>query len=113
MSQRLKIPGPPCPGKRFLKCDKRRQRREKSFMNKCVSDLKKRIEKTQKSVQLRTAGTTLALLTTLAGTAKADTRIVLRPDMVLNETAFGDASKLVDEQNAMGDPAMGKGIPPK
>jgi hypothetical protein len=54
----------------------------------------------------------LALLTALTGTGKADTRIVLRPDMVLNETAIGDASKLVDEQNAIGDPATGKGVRP-
>ena len=45
--------------------------------------------------------------------ARADTRILLRPDMILNETALGDAVKLVDEQNALGDPAGGKGARPE
>ena len=42
----------------------------------------------------------------------ADTRIVLQPEMIVNETALGDATKLVDEQNAIGDPATGKGLRP-
>jgi hypothetical protein len=44
---------------------------------------------------------TLALLT-------LSERIRLTPDMVLNESAVGDATLLVDEQDAVGDPASGK-----
>ncbi len=47
------------------------------------------------------------------GAARADTRIVLRPDMVVNESAIGDAGRLVDEQGAVGDPAAGKGVRPE
>src|SRR5262245_47732580 len=45
--------------------------------------------------------------------AQAEARLILRPEMVLNETAIGDASRLVDEQNAVGDPAAGKGMRPE
>lgn len=45
--------------------------------------------------------------------AQCDTRIVLRPDMVINETAIGDARKLVDEQDSIGDPGGGSGKPPQ
>ena len=44
---------------------------------------------------------------------RADERIPLRPDMVINESAFGDATALVDEQGAIGDPGAGTGIAPK
>ncbi len=46
------------------------------------------------------------------GMAKADVRIPLRPDMLINESAIGDASKMVDEQTSIGDPASGKGLKP-
>jgi len=42
-----------------------------------------------------------------------DTRITLRPEMIVNETAIGDASKLVDEQDAVGEPGEGKGKRPE
>jgi hypothetical protein len=45
--------------------------------------------------------------------AKADVRMPLTPDMVFSEMALGDATKLVDEQNAIGDPAAGKGLRPE
>ena len=47
------------------------------------------------------------------GSVRAEERLVLRPEMLLNETALGDAAKLVDEQNAIGDPAAGKGVRPQ
>lgn len=40
--------------------------------------------------------------------ARAEERIILHPEMILNETAIGDATQLVNEQNAVGDPASGK-----
>jgi hypothetical protein len=49
-----------------------------------------------------------------AGLAAGETRIPLTPSMVLNEDAIGGAAgAIVDEQNAIGDPAGGKGIAPK
>ncbi len=62
--------------------------------------------------RLRTVGMGLLMLG-VARAGQADVRIPLRADMVLNETAIGDASKLVDEQNAIGDPAAGKGLRPE
>ena len=53
------------------------------------------------------------LLGLIAAAGRADTRIMLRPEMLINETALGDASKLVDEQNAIGDPAAGSGVRPQ
>jgi hypothetical protein len=71
------------------------------------------VSQCNKRVPMWVAG--LALLMQLSSTAsvRADERIVLRPEMVLNETAIGDATKLVDEQNAVGDPGAGKGVRPE
>ena len=55
----------------------------------------------------------LLLVLCLQRNASADELIPLRPEMLLNETAMGDAAKLVDEQNAIGDPASGKGLRPQ
>ena len=57
-------------------------------------------------------GLGLCLLLGGAMPGQADTRIALRPEMVINESALGDASLLVDEQSAVGDPAAGKGVRP-
>ncbi len=54
----------------------------------------------------------IVLTCAIHGIASADTRITLKPEMVINESAFGDASALVDEQDKIGDPAAGKGAPP-
>lgn len=40
-------------------------------------------------------------------------KIVLNESMILNETVYGDASKLVDEQSVVGSPALGNGEKPK
>ncbi len=58
-------------------------------------------------------GLALALLCGAAQAGRAEERIPLSPEMVLSETAIGDATKLVDEQNAVGDPAAGKGMRPE
>ena len=47
-----------------------------------------------------------------AGALEAETRIVLRPEMVINESGVGDASLLADEQGEVGDPGSGKGLRP-
>ncbi len=44
--------------------------------------------------------------------AGAEERIRLTPSMVINESALGDASTLVDEQGTIGDPAAGTGQRP-
>lgn len=47
----------------------------------------------------------------LSATA-AEQKLTLTPKMLLNESAIGDSAGLVDEQEAVGDPANGKGKPP-
>ncbi|MGV3617281.1 MAG: hypothetical protein ACO1SV_18290 [Fimbriimonas sp.] len=54
----------------------------------------------------------LPALLLLPFVAAPDTRIVLTPAMLLNETAQGDAIHLVDEQTAVGDPLAKAGIAP-
>lgn len=44
--------------------------------------------------------------------SRAEVRIPLHANMLVNESALGDASKLVDEQSSIGDPASGKGLTP-
>ena len=39
-------------------------------------------------------------------------KVILRPDMLVNETAVGDAGPLIDEQELAGDPESGKGGKP-
>jgi len=46
------------------------------------------------------------------GIAHADPKIPIDPSMVINEVAQGNASALVDEQTAAGDPAAGTGGAP-
>ena len=59
------------------------------------------------------AAVLLGLLSPWAIRADADHRLPLRPDMLLNETAVGgDPAGLVDEQGAIGDPGVGKGLRP-
>jgi len=53
-----------------------------------------------------------AFLSLGAPTCRADDRIPLTPNMIINESGFGDASALVDEQDAIGDPGSGKGLRP-
>ncbi len=53
------------------------------------------------------------VLAGVTGTARADVRITLRPDMVVNESGLGDAKLLVDEQDAVGEPGSGKGLRPE
>ncbi len=53
------------------------------------------------------------LLLQSAGVSRADTRIPLRADMIVNETAIGDATLLVDEQATIGNPGSGKGLTPR
>ena len=72
-----------------------------------------RIGRGRRLVALAGAGAAMALLGGAAKPKAAETRILLRPDMVLNETAIGDATLLVDEQNAIGDPSAGKGVRPE
>ena len=50
-------------------------------------------------------------LPTLAAPAP-NTKIILTPDMVVNETGLGNAAALVDEQAVAGDPASGHGGQP-
>lgn len=50
---------------------------------------------------------------TIAAWGQEAARIRLTPEMVLNETGPGDAAKLVDEQEAAGDPAGGNGGKPE
>ncbi len=55
----------------------------------------------------------ICMLLALAGNARAaEQKIVLTPEMVINETGLGDAALLVDEQAQVGDPANGKGQAP-
>ncbi len=56
--------------------------------------------------------TICALLCSTTSICHADERIKLTPDMIINESAFGDATALIDEQDAIGDPAGGKGMRP-
>ncbi|WMJ74624.1 hypothetical protein RCC89_15840 [Cytophagaceae bacterium ABcell3] len=49
------------------------------------------------------------ILLFLCSGAVAQTKISLDKDMVINITGWGDAGLLVDEQDAAGDPAAGKG----
>lgn len=57
-----------------------------------------------------------AALAAIAISRSADAeerKLILRPSMVINETAIGDASGLVDEQDTVGDPAAKHANPPK
>ena len=50
----------------------------------------------------------------LCGSSRAaEHQILLTPAMITNESGFGDASLLVDEQSSVGDPAAGRGLAPK
>ena len=49
----------------------------------------------------------------VAARATSDVKLLLTPQMVVNESALGDASQLVDEQQLAGDPLNGKGGAPK
>lgn len=64
----------------------------------------------RRCLQVTAIGFLLLLRCTLG--CRADTRVALRPDMIVNESGLGDAADLIDEQNAAGDPATGKGTPP-
>lgn len=52
-------------------------------------------------------------LSALAQPASTSQKIVLTPDMVVNEAGVGNAGALVDEQDEAGDPRAGKGGKPK
>ena len=51
----------------------------------------------------------LALLANSPAFSDTPQKIVLSPAMVVNETSFGDAGALADEQTLAGDPKNGKG----
>lgn len=66
----------------------------------------------------RGAGCVLVALAVLVAAPRlgraSERKLILTPSMLINEVAVGDASLLVDEQGAAGDPAAGKGgIPEK
>jgi len=70
----------------------------------------------QASAKTTTNSTTKALAATPAAASTrtaSDAKILLTPQMVTNESALGDASQLVDEQQLVGDPLNGKGEAPK
>jgi hypothetical protein len=43
---------------------------------------------------------------------QAESRILLTPEMLIDETVCGDVRGLVDEQSAVGDPSAKQGVPP-
>lgn len=69
-------------------------------------------ETKRRSLSLTLLGIATGLFLSCVPPGRADTRIVLRPDMIINETALGDALALIDEQNIILDPATEKEIPP-
>ena len=61
------------------------------------------------------ATTTTSAQVSMQNSAKAttDAKLLLTPQMIVNESALGDASQMVDEQQLAGDPLNGKGGTPK